>query len=177
MIHLYKEIEDEIDLESIACNYKVIFDDYLHCLYEGNKLYKETETKITKLRRKNEKHYHKSIKHQLFSRLQEIKYYSNVNILDTRRLVSVNPDCISTVQILVRDKIYVNVYFRSSDFYNALPVDLEFICSLPFEFIYHLENFQGTFGYDEVHDEVINKLKNSEVQISLMFGSLHKIKV
>lgn len=177
MIGLFEEIENDIELEAISCNYKVKFDDYLHCLYEGNKLYKETETKITKARKKNEKHYHLSIKHQLFSRLQEIKYYSNVNILDTRRLISVNADCISAVQILVRDKIYVNVYFRSSDFYNALPVDLEFISSLPFELIYHLENFQGTFGYDEVQDDVLRDLKNKEVQISLMFGSLHKIKV
>lgn len=177
MIGLFEEMENDIELEAISCNYKVKFDDYLHCLYEGNKLYKETETKITKARKKNEKHYHLSIKHQLFSRLQEIKYYSNVNILDTRRLISVNADCISAVQILVRDKIYVNVYFRSSDFYNALPVDLEFISSLPFELIYHLENFQGTFGYDEVQDDVLRDLKNKEVQISLMFGSLHKIKV
>ena len=177
MIGLFEEMENDIELESISCNYKVKFDDYLHCLYEGNRLYKETETKITKARKKNEKHYHLSIKHQLFSRLQEIKYYSAVNILDTRRLISVNADCISAVQILVRDKIYVNVYFRSSDFYNALPVDLEFISSLPFELIYHLENFQGTFGYDEVQDDVLRDLKNKEVQISLMFGSLHKIKV
>lgn len=176
MIGLYEEMENDIELEAISCNYKAKFDDYLHCLYEGNKLYKETETKITKLRKKNEKHYHKSIKHQLFSRLQEIKYYSSVNIFDTRRLVSVNSDCISTVQILVRDKIYINAYFRSSDFYNALPVDLEFISTLPFELIYHLENFQGTYGYNEINDEVLKDLKNKEVQISLMFGSLHKIK-
>ena len=177
MIGLFEEMENDIELEAISCNYKVKFDDYLHCLYEGNKLYKETETKITKARKKNEKHYHLSIKHQLFSRLQEIKYYSTVNILDTRRLISVNADCISAVQILVRDKIYINAYFRSSDFYNALPVDLEFISSLPFELIFHLEHFQGTFGYDEVQDDVLRDLKNKEVQISLMFGSLHKIKV
>jgi hypothetical protein len=118
LVKLFEEMREDVDGESISSHYKIRFDDYLDCLYEGNKLYKETENKITKTRKAQEKHYHQRIKHQMFSLLQEIKYYSYVDIQDTRRLISVNSDCISAVHILLRDKIYINVLdsFSDSDF-------------------------------------------------------------
>ena len=174
LVKLFEEMREDVDGESISSHYKIRFDDYLDCLYEGNKLYKETENKITKTRKAQEKHYHQRIKHQMFSLLQEIKYYSYVDIQDTRRLISVNSDCISAVHILLRDKIYINVYFRSSDLENALPVDLEFICSLPFELIHHLETFQDTKGYEEVTDELIVDIKYKQIELNMLFGSLHK---
>ena len=107
-------------------------------------------------------------------RLQEIKFYSKVNIKNTRRLLAVSSDCISTIQILIRDSIHLNVYFRSSDYDGALPVDLSFISTLPWELIQHLRKFQGSIGYEEVCDSLIQELENKPIELNLMFGSLHR---
>lgn len=143
-------------------------------LKQGNSLFERTKNDVLKKRKDNELHYHNFLKHQLFSRLQEIKYYSHVKIDDTRRLVATSADCISSIHILVRDEIHLNVYLRSSDFDGALPADVEFICSLPQELINHLVRFKDVPGYEEVTDELINKLNIKPIKLSLMFGSLHR---
>lgn len=176
MFNLHNEIIEDFDTsdELVSVNYRVDFHNYFDALKQSEAYYEAVKNKTLITRKENELHFHNFLEHQLFSRLQEIKYYSEVNITDTRRLVSVSSDCISTIQLLVRDKIHVNVYFRSSDFDGALPADLEFICTLPHKLIIHLSKMINIKGYEDINTSLIEKLKNSEVQLNIMFGSLHR---
>lgn len=174
--NLFKEILNEFgtNREMVSVSYKLQFDDYLDCIRQIEQYYQEHRTEVLEERFKNEDHFHNFLKHQLFTRLQEIKYYSDVNITDTRRLVAVSSDCISMIQILVRDDIHVNVYFRSSDFDGALPVDLMFISRLPYDLITHLCNKEKVKGYEEVNPGLIYSLSLMNVKLNLYFGSLHR---
>lgn len=162
--------------EQVAVNYSCIFANALDCANQAIDLYQTTKNPILEKRLNDEIHYHTYLINKLFARLQEIKYYSKVDILDTRRMLSTSDDCISAIQILVRDRIHLNVYFRSSDFDGALPVDLKSLCTLPLELIKHLDRLRNTIGYDEVNDELITLLSSKKVQLNMMFGSLHRTK-
>jgi hypothetical protein len=172
---MYENLDHSLDSRELcAVTYKATFDNFVHCSDYGIILWSKYINDKLIERRGNELHFHNFLKHQLFSKLQEIKYYSNVNIADTRRLVAVSPDCISTIQILVRDKIYLNVYFRSSDIDGALPADLRFITELPTELIVHLERMREAKGYSEITDELMKDLRSKPIELTLMFGSLHR---
>lgn len=173
---MYEDLDHQLgnNKEICAVTYGMRFDNFVHCSDYGNELWHHFINDKLIERRKNELHFHNFLKHQLFSRLQEIKYYSDVNILDTRRLVAVSSDCISTIQILVRDKVHLNVYFRSSDIDGALPADLKFITELPSELIVHLERMKGVNGYSEINDDLMRELRTKEIHLTLMFGSLHR---
>jgi len=160
--------------ELVSVNYSCAFDDYKDAIVQSNNLFNDVKNDVLITRKANELHFHNFLKHQLFSRLQEIKYYSEVNIFDTRRLVSVSSDCITSIQILVRDEIHINVYFRSSDFDGALPADLLLLANLPTDLIEHSQTFIGVPGYEEINPESINTLKEKPIHLNLMFGSLHR---
>jgi hypothetical protein len=162
--------------ELVSVNYTAYADNYLDMAADGLNLFRDLIDADIYERKHNEFHFHNFLKHQLFSRLQEIKYYSDVNIMDTRRLIAVSPDCISSIQVLIRDSIHVNVYFRSSDFDGALPVDLDFLSEIPSNLINHLMIMQGKPGYEEVNDDIINTLKQKRIKLNLSFGSLHRTK-
>jgi len=176
MIDLYRYIEEEFedDRELVSYIYCKTFQNAYVIKEKGIQLYIKNENEILKTRKLYELHFHNFLKHQLFNRLQEIKYYSNVNVFDTRRLIAVSADCISMIQIVIRNKIHLNVHFRSSDFDGALPADLEFLASLPSVLIQHLQDFYNTPGYDEVEFLYIKKLEETPVQLNLTFGSLHR---
>lgn len=169
---MYEDLGDSREL--CAAAYQIDFDNFVHCSDYGIALWQKYINEKLIARRANEVYFHNFLKHQLFSRLQEIKAYSNVNIADTRRLVAVSADCISTIQILVRDKLYLNVYFRSSDIDGALPVDLKFITDLPTELIVHLERMRDNPSYSEVTDALMKEIRSKEVRLTLTFGSLHR---
>lgn len=160
------------EMTSYICPLK--FKNANECCLNGTMLFNETSSEITRARLDNEVHFHSFLLNQLFSKLQEIKAYSIVNINNTRRLIAVSQDCISTIHVLVRDEIQVNVYFRSSDYDGALPVDLKFISEIPTKLIKHMIKFKGTKGYEEVTQELIEEYENKPVLMNLMFGSLHR---
>lgn len=55
----------------------------------------------------------------------ETKYYFNEGVYDSRKIVAHSSDCISTVQVMIRDdRLYLNVLMRSSDVKSLLPVDI-----------------------------------------------------
>lgn len=176
MYNLIQEMYDDLGDSKEICSvvYQMDYDNFVHLSDYGVAVWNEYKNDRLIERRKNEFHFHNFLKHQMFARLQEMKAYSNVNIADTRRLVSVSPDCISTIQILVRDRIYVNAYFRSSDIDGALPADFEFITNLPSDLIVHLEKLRGTKGYEEITDELMREIRSKQIRVSLMFGSLHR---
>lgn len=173
---MYEDLDHQLgnQRELCSCTYQIEFDNFVHCADYGNILWNHYINDKLIERKRNELHFHNFLKHQLFSRLQEIKYYSKVDISDTRRLVAVSADCISTIQILVRDKIYLNVYFRSSDIDGALPADLKFITELPSDLIVHLEKLRDVKGYEEVTDNLMKEIRSKEIKVTLTFGSLHR---
>jgi hypothetical protein len=89
-------------------------------------------------------------------------------------VIAVSHECISSIQILIREKIHLNVYFRSSDIDGALPADLKFITELPAELIVHLEKMRDEKGYSEVTDKLMKEIRSKEISLTLMFGSLHR---
>ena len=173
---LLDTMEEDFDgkREMNGVHYTVQFDDYYELMMAGKQCFADRKNDVLDIRKSNELHFHNFLNHQMFSRLQEIKYYSHVNINDTRRLVAVSADCISLIQILVRDKIHLMVHFRSSDFDGALPADLEFLSRLPLELIMHLSKMKINQGYEEVNDQLIEDLKHKYVKMDLSFGSLHR---
>ncbi len=176
MFGLYEKIRSDFkDLPELV-SYNISKTMWsINLLEQSAKILKlKTDNKVLQKRRENELHFYNFLEHQLFSRLQEIKYYSKVDVQDTRRLVAVSSDCISMIQILIRDVIHLNVHFRSSDFDGALPCDLEFISRLPRVFIEHLQKMKQNPGYEEVNDKLIENLLDKPIQLNLMFGSLHR---
>ena len=119
-----------------------------------------------------EEMYYQKIQSDLCHKLDEMKAYSEIDVETSRRLTTSSNDCISLVQILIRDEIHLNVYFRSSDILGALPIDLEFLSCLPKYFIDFLDTRNGLEGYEKFVD--IKELKEKAIQLNLMFGSLHK---
>jgi len=150
------------------------FDNAHSCWLSGIMLFSEVKNDVIINRLDNEVHFHSSLLHQLFSRLQEIKAYSNVDINNTRRLIAISHECISTIHVLVREEIQVFVYFRSSDIDGALPCDLKFISEIPSRLIEHMIKFKNTKGYEEVTQELIQKYKEKPILLNIMFGSLHR---
>jgi len=120
-----------------------------------------------------EKHYYKHIETGIYTQINEMKFMANINVTDSRRLVYVNKDCLSFIQILIRDSIEVVVQFRSSDIYGALPLDLEFISSLPLKLYKYLEDNKD---FDEVTSKFLEDYRNKNVNFTINFGSLHQYK-
>lgn len=177
MINVVNALERVLGDEREVCGitHTATFTNFFDLLESGRTAFLHKRNDVLMDRKENELHFHNFLEHQLFSRLQEIKYYSKVNIGDTRRLVAVSSDCISMVQILVRSNtIHLMVHFRSSDFDGALPVDLEWVSSLPYKLIRHLSKMQNCKGYEEVTKSVLFDINHSEVKLSLSFGSLHR---
>ena len=176
VIELYKELKeslkytDEIVSESAVLD----FNNYYDFHDAGRELFTVYQNDTLRKRKENELHFHNFLEHQLFSHLQEIKYYSDVDIFDTRRLVAVSQDCISMIQILVRKEIQIIVHFRSSDFDGALPADLEWISTLPNKLLIHLERMKNVKGYEEITEDSLRDLKHKSIKLRLSFGSLHR---
>lgn len=159
------------------CQYSLYFDfeNSEKCKESGEHFFNNVSSNIQKERKSIEQNYYTYLFSGLKHRIVELDYMTDLNIFDSRRLIFTNPDCISSIQILFRDKIYLSVNFRSSHFQKALPSDIEFICSLPLKLIDFLENEFLNIS-EKQNKKIINsieELKNKEVQILLTFGSLH----
>lgn len=176
MRNIINEMYDDLTGTNEVCakTYQMTFQNFIDISDYGTYIWRKYKNERLVERKANEHHFHNFLKHQLFSRLQEIKYYSKVDLNDTRRLVAVSADCISTIQILVRDKIYLNVYFRSSDIDGALPADLEFLSTLPSDLIVHMQKLQDAKGYEDATEELMRDLRTKQICLTLMFGSLHR---
>ena len=174
MIDLYnkilKDFENNKTSELVSVFYSQRFDDYKELENSSRDLFDKVQNEVLTRRKKNEIHLHESLKHQMLTRLLEMKFYSEVNIYDTRRLIAVSSDCVSTIHILIRDCIHLNVYFRSSDFDGALPVDLESISKLPKALMDHLEYFSDLPEYSEYSQNSLSR----PIKLNLFFGSLHR---
>lgn len=159
------------------CQYSLYFDfeNPEECKKAGESFFKNISTEIQKERKVIEQNYYTYLLSGLKHRIIELDFMTDLNIFDSRRLIFTNPDCISSIQILFRDCIYLSVNFRSSHFQKALPGDIEFICSLPRKIIDFLENEFLDISKKQ-NKKIINsirELNNKEVSVFLTFGSLH----
>lgn len=175
MINLYnrilKDFEHNKTSELVSVSYSQSFNNYEELENSANELYNDVENDVLNQRKRNEIHLHESLKHQMLTRLLEMKFYSEVNVFNTRRLIAVSSDCVSSVHILIRESIHLNVYFRSSDFDGALPVDLVALSKLPKALMDHLAYFSNLPEYAECSELSIN---NYSIKLNLFFGSLHR---
>ena len=156
--------------ELCAVTYECSFDNSDNLEGCGKHLFEATNNDVLQSRKNDEHHFYNYLEHQMFAKLQEMKSYSEVNVFNTRRLVSVSSDCISMIQILLREEIHLILHFRSSDFDGALPVDLEWVSTLPNKLIKHL----SLLNYSEINPKALEKLTKTGIKLTLTFGSLHR---
>lgn len=175
----YESVKSRFTFNNIKelCQYSLYFDfeNPDKCKEAGETFFKNISTDIQKERKIIEQNYYTYLFSGLKHRIVELDFMTDLNIFDSRRLIFTNPDCISSIQILFRDKIYLLVNFRSSHFQKALPGDIEFICSLPQRITDFLENEFLKIS-EKQNKKIINsiiELKHKEVNVLLTFGSLH----
>lgn len=175
----YENVNERFSIDKIKemCQYSLYFDfdNSKECEIAGENFFNNISSYSQKERKEIEQNYYTYLFSGLKHRIIELDYMTDLNIFDSRRLIFTNPDCISSIQVLFRDVIYLSVNFRSSHFHNALPSDIEFICSLPLRIIDFLENEFLNIS-EKQNKKIINsikELKYKEVHVLLTFGSLH----
>lgn len=175
----YEAINNSFISDNIKelCQYSLYFDfeNSEECKESGEIFFKNISTDIQNERKIIEQNYYTYLFSGFKHRIIELDFMTELNIFDSRRLIFTNPDCISLIQVLFREEIYLSVNFRSSHFHKALPSDIEFICSVPLKLIDFLENEFLNIS-EKQNKKIINsirELKYKEVQILLTFGSLH----
>ena len=172
---LYNYLRKELEEKNEICSkfFSLSFDHAESFATNGEDVFDLNWTQKLQKRKEEEQHYHSMILNGLFHKLNEIKFYSKVD-LDTRRLIFTNDDCLSSVQILIREDIHLNVYFRSSDLTGALPVDLEFLSKIPMEFINFLHSKINQKTYKDITEKFNENLEKKKIKFNIGFGSLHK---
>lgn len=113
-------------------------------------------------------HYNK-LRYSLSHSFAENWFYKTEWITQTRRVVALSSDCISSISLYIRDdnKMHLCVYFRSSHITSLLPVDFRFLVELPMLFMGDLSHVVRTFDIPHVLPEV------EEINLNLFFGNLH----
>ena len=158
--------------ELIQCVWAFNFKNNSECISQSELFFEEVKHQDLIDREQVEHYYYNMILNGLKHKIGEVDYSSDV-LLDNRRIVFTNDDCISFIQFLIRDKIYLTVNLRSSDFLNALPSDIKFFCKIPKEITDFLTtNFIKTNKKKE-NINIIKDLNEKEVQLLITFGSLH----
>lgn len=175
----YEKVNERFYIDDIKeiCQYSLYFDfeNSKKCKESGEHFFNNVSSNIQKERKEIEQNYYTYLFSGLKHRIVELDFMTDLNIFDSRRLIFTNLDCISSIQILFRDVIYLSVNFRSSHLHKALPSDIEFICSIPHNLINFLENEFLNIS-EKQNKKIINsieELKNKEVSVLLAFGSLH----
>ena len=178
LVDLYHAIGKDLENvnEIISVNYKCIFSNSQDMVQDGNEFFDVIADPDMKIREDQEQDYYEYLLNGLFCNLSENKGFANIDVFNSRKMIMHNPICISFIQILVRDKIYVDVHMRSSAYDNALPGDMKFFSVIASRFIQFCKKNKDHKDWPEINDESINKLNSLGVQLNVSFGSLHKIK-
>ena len=104
-----------------------------------------------------EYHHYGFLTHALLHKINSVKYFNGEG-LDSRKLIIFSDDCISAIQLIVREEeVGLYVHMRSSDAINLLPLDVMALTNL-------LDNVM-----------IIHRLSGEDrrVMIHITFGSLH----
>ena len=104
-----------------------------------------------------EYHHYGFLTHALLHKINSVKYFNGEG-LDSRKLIIFSDDCISAIQLIVREEeVGLYVHMRSSDAINLLPLDVMALTNL-------LDNVMITHRLSG---------KDRRVVIHITFGSLH----
>jgi len=104
-----------------------------------------------------ERHHYSFLKYGLLQKIEYNKFYFNEEPIGSRKIIVHSEDCISTVQLLPRDKeMAVIISIRSSDVEKLLIADIAGVIEIIKELKYS-----------------IYKNKRIKVNISVMIGSAH----
>lgn len=163
--------ELEIQKEIISKRYEIHFENSSDAVLSAENFMCSTINKNHKLldRHNEEKYYHKYLENGMIANYGENGHATGQSILHSRRIVMTNHICISYLQILFRDKIYVDMHMRSSAYDSALPTDLYFVTKLVDNFLAAAQDSKWE------SQDIINNLRELPIQIGITFGSLHKI--
>lgn len=119
------------------------------------------------LRQNMEKYHYAKLLNSLIHSFGENFYYLREPVGKTRRVLATSTDCISVIQVLIRNRnAHILTYFRSSHYHNLLPVDLIFLFKLLPLYIEGVDHLMKTLGEGE-------KLTVDNVSFTFNFGSLH----
>lgn len=168
-----EDVKEDVKKESIGITGEASFNHIIDASVSAKDFVDSEMNQTLKERKELENLYHQSILLDLFHNLDEMKFYSNVEVSKSRRMITTNNDCLSMLHLIIRDEIYINAYFRSSDLYGALPIDLEFLVNIPAKFIRFLDQRKDLWHYHDITPEYISKLTNMKINFKVMFGSLH----
>lgn len=114
-------------------------------------------------------HYNK-LRYSLSHSFAENWFYKKEWIGETRRVIALSSDCISSISLYLRpdpDRIMMSVYFRSSHLTRLFPVDFSFLINLPQMF---MEDLAGTIQTFNIPHELPYVEK---IIIDMSFGNLH----
>ena len=104
-----------------------------------------------------EYHHYGFLTHALLHKINSVKYFNGEGI-DSRKLIIFSDDCISAIQLIVREEeVGLYVHMRSSDAINLLPLDVMALTNL-------LDNVMITHRLSG---------EDRRVVIHITFGSLH----
>lgn len=104
-----------------------------------------------------EYHHYKFLTHALLHKINAVKYFHKEG-LESRKLIIFSDDCISSIQLIVREEeVGLQVHMRSSDAINLLAPDLLALVGI----------------LDEVISTHQIPVKDKRVVIHITFGSLH----
>jgi len=138
---------------------------------KGEDFFEEVKNDVLAERKIIEQNYYNHIFSGLVHVMNEesfkLRNTDEFSIESSRRLIFTNQDCVSYVQILVRDEINIIVQMRSSDYENCLPTDLEFFSNIPYMFYRVIEQ------RDETSEEWKMNFSQKRCKFTVNFGSLH----
>ena len=157
----YEELLEITPAESLGETLKIKFENredskqqamelYSHCM-NGNY---DSDPEMLADRTLVEENYHQFLLYGLVKQFEEMSHYDPNFNETSRRIMFSNSECISLMQLLVRDELHFHVYMRSSHLIDCLPADLLFLTDAAYQF-FHLKkmqrddqplNFQITFG-------------------------------
>jgi len=69
------------------------------------------------------------------SKVEEFNSKFDLSDFSGRRNIIHSMDCISTIQLLFRDRNFITTFIRSSDVIRLLPIDILFLCNLLYKIL------------------------------------------
>ena len=170
----YKSLENS--QEQFGASMKFESKNMRYSKTEASEFFNSIKNDTLAARKLEEQNYYTHLITGLFHQIAEQRWITNdFDFLKTRRIVYTNPDCMSFIQVLIReDDIHVIVQFRSSDYLNCLPTDLEFISSIPMALYRFIENnIDDDVAWPDVDTKFLQAYSIKKCNFTVSFGSLH----
>lgn len=148
--------EEGVVLEKIDSGMIIEWEENLDIRLEALEVAKFYGCGIAVKQKEEEEHY-KFLTHGLLHKIRSTAYFHKQG-LESRKIIMFSDDCISSIQLFVRDEaITLIVYMRSSDVMRLLPVDVLAMARL----------------LNKVIDEYKLSIDDRKVVLDIHIGSAH----